>query len=95
MRRAARVDANQAAIVAALRKAGCSVLDLSGVGGGCPDILCGRRGKNLLIEIKDGTKSPSRRSLTGPESEFMRAWQGSAVVITDVYAALDAVQEWL
>ena len=34
MRRAAAVDANQAAIVAALRAAGCSVQSLASLGGG-------------------------------------------------------------
>ena len=95
MRRAARVDANQAEIVAALRKVGCSVLDLSAVGGGCPDILVGRRGKNLLIEVKDGTKPPSKRRLTPEEREFLTAWNGNAVICDSIEEALDAVQEWL
>ena len=37
MRRAARTDANQAAIVDALRSVGCSVVSLSAVGKGVPD----------------------------------------------------------
>jgi hypothetical protein len=39
MRRRARTDDNQAAIVAALRQLGCEVADLSGVGDGLPDLL--------------------------------------------------------
>ena len=39
MRRAARTDAPHKAIVSALRKVGCQVLDLSRVGRGCPDLL--------------------------------------------------------
>ena len=44
MRRAAAVDANQTAIIRALRKAGVSVQPLHTVGQGCPDIIAGFRG---------------------------------------------------
>jgi len=49
---AKRTDANQKVIVAALRAAGATVFDLSRVGGGCPDIAVGFRGKTYLMEIK-------------------------------------------
>ncbi len=39
MRLRAKVDANHHAIVVALRRVGCRVLDLSRVGQGCPDLL--------------------------------------------------------
>ena len=45
-------DANQAEIVADLRKAGATVFSLHEVGRGCPDILVGFRRVNYLIEIK-------------------------------------------
>jgi hypothetical protein len=61
MRRAAKVDANHADIVKALRAAGCGVLDLSKVGNGCPDLLV-HAGVTVLMEIKDGSKPPSARS---------------------------------
>ena len=64
MRRAAAVDANQSEIVAALRKAGVTVTPLHQVGGGCPDLLCGFRGVNTLLEVKDHAKPPSARKLT-------------------------------
>ena len=38
MRRAARVDDNQGQIVDALRRVGCSVWSLAGVGKGFPDL---------------------------------------------------------
>jgi hypothetical protein len=75
MRRAARVDANHAEIVAAFRKCGCQVLDLSRVGGGCPDLLVRTNfGALILIEVKDGSKSPSRRALTPMEAGFCNRW---------------------
>ena len=52
MRMAARVDANHAAIVAALRAIGAVVTDLSGNGKGVPDILVAFRGMFFLLEIK-------------------------------------------
>jgi hypothetical protein len=76
MRRAARVDANHAAIVAALRRLGCSVLDLSRVGDGCPDLLVGFRGRNYLMELKyaDGI-------LTTDQHRFLRDWRGRPVLL--------------
>lgn len=54
MRRAAKVDSNHREVVAALRAAGCEVLDLSRVGGGCPDLLVYRTARGLLrlLEVK-------------------------------------------
>ena len=53
MRRAAKVDDNQAEIVATLRYVGCSVTSLASIGRGCPDIVVGYNGVNYLLEIKD------------------------------------------
>jgi Holliday junction resolvase len=87
-RRAARIDQNQVAIVNGLRQAGCSVLSLAAIGGGCPDLLCGRQGVNLLIEVKNGRKSPSARALTAEQLEFLDSWRGTAVVVNSLEEAL-------
>ena len=92
MRRAAKTDANHAEIVDALRRAGCSVLSLAAVGHGCPDLLIGRQGKMLLVECKDGAKSPSRRDLTDDQIEFLTHWRGTAVVVCSVQEALEMMQ---
>ena len=73
MRRAARVDANQAAIVAVLRKLGAFVQPLHTVGGGCPDLLVGYRQRWLVLEVKDGRQPPSKRVLTKDEREWIDA----------------------
>jgi Holliday junction resolvase len=86
----ARVDANQAEIVQALRDAGRSVLILSSVGKGCPDILVGYPGGCTLMEIKDGAKSASRRKLTPDEEQFRARWRGPYAVVTSVAEALAA-----
>ena len=91
MRRA--TDANQTAVMAALRAMGASVQTLHTVGSGVPDLLVGFRGQTLLIEVKDGSKPPSARTLTPDQVEWHRDWRGSKVyVITDVTGAIDALQ---
>ena len=78
-----RADANQAAIVLALRKLGYSVQHLHTVGGGCPDIVVGHDGHNYLFEIKTrGGK------LTQDESIFHEVWRGQVNVIYRVEDAL-------
>lgn len=78
MRRAVKRDANQAPIVKALIEAGRAVLDLSGVGGGCPDILVGWGGHMLLIEIKN----PEGRDKVDPKQvDWHRTWKGTPVVV--------------
>ena len=91
MRRAAKIDDNQPAIVAALRKAGCSVRSMAAMGEGFPDLCVGLRGKSYLLEIKDGDKSPSRRGLTPEQRTFFATWQGHAQVVNDVSQAFEAV----
>lgn len=91
MRRAARTDANQEAIVAALRAHGCSVQILSAVGKGCPDLLAGWRGENWLFECKDGAKTPGNRPLTGDQVQWIKDWRGRVAVVLSPAEALAAI----
>lgn len=91
MRRAARTDANQEAIVAALRSAGASVQQLSAVGKGCPDLLVGFRGQNWLLECKDGGKTPGNRPLTEDQMRWMKDWRGAVTVVLSPGEALKVV----
>ena len=91
MRRAARVDGNQRQIVAALRAIGCTVQTLHTVGKGCPDILVGCRGTNLLMEIKDGQKPTSARRLTEDEAKWHKEWLGQVIVVATIEEAIAAV----
>ena len=89
MRRAARVDANHAAIVGALRACGAQVLSLAAVGNGVPDILAYHGGKLRLIEVKDGAKPPSERALTAQQAIFHSLWPVTIVKsLEDAVAAL-------
>jgi len=84
MRRAARTDSNHQEIVKAFRKFGCSVLDLAAVGKGCPDIAVRVNHRVALVEIKDGNKPPSARTLTKDEQKFHNEWKGSVFVVKDL-----------
>lgn len=87
--RAARIDANHEQVVSALRAAGASVQSLAGVGKGVPDLLVGFQGKTLLMEIKDGRKTPSERRLTEDQVRWHGAWRGGPLAVVDgVDAAL-------
>ena len=93
MRTRARVDDNQAQIVQALRSIGCSVLSLAPIGNGCPDLLVGIFGRNLLLEVKDGEKSASRKKLTALEREFHETWKGRVYVVENSEQAIRAVND--
>jgi len=87
--RAARIDANHEQVVLALRTAGATVQSLAAVGQGVPDLLVGFQGKTLLMEIKDGNKTPSERRLTEPQLKWHGAWRGGPLAVVDgVDAAL-------
>ena len=87
-RRIAKVDANQTAITAALRQMGATVLHLHQLGQGAPDLAVGYQGVNLLIEIKDGSKPPSKRQLTPDEQEWHETWRGQVAVVESVEDAV-------
>ncbi len=87
---AKRTDANQKEIVSAFRDLGLSVLIMSDLGKGAPDIAVGFKGNTYLFEIKDGRKPPSARKLTPDELKFMQEWKGHYQVI----ASLDDVQNF-
>lgn len=70
MRRAAKIDANHREVADALARCGAWVIDCSAVGQGFPDLLVSHRGKLMLVEVKDGAKSPSRRKLTPAQVDF-------------------------
>lgn len=90
MRRAARVDANQREIAAALRQMGCSVTHLHQVGGGVPDLMVGFQNRTYLLEIKN---LDGRGSVLTPEQvEWFLGWCGGPVsVVHDVDEAIAVV----
>jgi hypothetical protein len=94
MRRAAKIDANQTAIVDALRAAGATVQSLATVGGGVPDLLVGVRGKTYLLEVKTpkGKRNPKPAPTTEDQDRWFSVWRGDRVrIVTSVEQALLAV----
>lgn len=78
-RRAARVDANQDAIVSALRAAGATVLPI----GQPVDLLVGHRGVTLLLEVKNPKSRYGKAGANENQREFMDAWRGGPVSLVD------------
>jgi len=97
MKRAAKIDDNQSAIVQHLRAIGCSVQSLAAVGKGVPDLLVGRRGVNSLIEIKDAAKTASRRKLTEDQVIWHKLWRGQISVAhtpAEAEAVVMVAEKW-
>ena len=82
-----RVDSNQTEIVATLRGMGCSVQHLHTIGGGCPDLLVGVVGCNLLIEVK--TQSGA---LNDVQQEWHKKWSGQIAIVRSCEEAADMVK---
>jgi hypothetical protein len=75
MRHAKRVDANQEAIVKALRDAGAYVWIIS-----LPvDSLVGYKDHTFLVEIK----TDARKRLTALQADFFENWSGSTLARVD------------
>lgn len=90
---ARKVDANQEAVVEALRKIGASVAITSEIGGGFPDLVVGYHGLNFLLEVKDGTKPVTQRKLTPEQMKFLGRWRGQYDVVNTPGAAVQLVTE--
>lgn len=93
MRLKARKDANHNAIAALFAAAGCSVADTSQLGRGFPDMLVGLCGINVLVEVKDGGKVPSKQKLTPDEFLFFDRWKGWVAIVRDDKDALNIINQ--
>lgn len=87
--RAAKVDKNQTEIVNAFRRMGFSVQHLHTVGGGVPDLLIGRGGVNLLVEVKDGGKA----KLTVDQIKWHNEWRGQIAIVRNIDDVIKLVSE--
>ena len=81
MLRAARTDANAREIDKALVKLGATIAKTDSAGSGFPDRVIGFRGKNFLLECKDGEKVPSKRQLNEAQKKWHSAWAGQVAVV--------------
>ena len=90
MRRAAKRDANEAEIVNVLRLAGAYVIQQDEP---C-DLWVGYRGRWFSLEVKDGSKPPSRRKLTDQQLEHQQECTNHSLpfdVVENVEQALIAI----
>ena len=77
VRSAARVDNNHADIKGWFLELGCSILDLSRVGGGCPDLavsVC--KGQTLLVECKS-----RKGTLTEDQEDFIAHCKDDVIIV--------------
>lgn len=96
---ARRTDRNQQEIIDAFEACGWKVHDMSGTGGGFPDLVVGKRGPDgkvreetvRMVEVKDGKKPPSARELTPPQVKFHAIWPVTRVIsVEDVLRMVKA-----
>lgn len=87
-RYAAKTDNNQAEIVKTFRAMGCTVQDLSAVGQGCPDLLVGVSGYNLLLEVKN---PETRGKLSMDQVLWHDDWRGQVQVVKSAEHAIRIV----
>lgn len=74
---AKRTDANQAALMADLRRLGATVLDLHTLGKGAPDLLVAWGGSNVLVEVKRPGES-----LNELQQQWHATWLGPVIIAT-------------
>lgn len=89
MRRAARVDSNQAEIVKALRKIGATVTPLHRVGGGVPDLLCSFRQRWMVLECKVKSKD----DLTTDQVKWIGLQRAPVFIATSPLEAVALLQD--
>ena len=84
---AKKVDLNQQEVVDALRAIGCMVEVI----GQPVDLLCGYRGKNFLIEVKQ--RAMEYRKDQQEQRDWMDDWKGQVTVVFDGLDAIRVVTE--
>lgn len=92
-----RADRNQKAIAEALTAAGCTVVLLHTVGGGCPDLLVGVHDETWLVEIKTPEEAARlargtshNKETAARQQEWAKRWRGAPPLV--VHSASDALQ---
>lgn len=71
----AKVDNNQAEIVALLRARGFQIVHTHMMGRGFPDLIVNKHGRTNFVEIKDGPKA----DYTEQQLKFYKEWEGSKI----------------
>ncbi len=89
---ATKKDANHKDCADAIRSAGWSVEDISGAGGGVPDLLCSRDGRFVLVEVKrDKAAAAKKTPVTKRQDEFKARHVGCPIFT--VTSPQDAIEQ--
>lgn len=75
-----RSDAAQPAIVEELRRRGYSVILTHRAGGDAPDILVGKNGITVMVEVKSPHRLSKDKSLQARQAETRAAWRGGMFI---------------
>lgn len=92
MRRAARIDRNQPAIVEAFRAAGCDVVHAHTLGQGAPDLFVAFSGIWLAVEVKG-----QRGKLTEAQETLYEGLKTRPRIVRnvdEVKATVDTLKRW-
>ena len=84
---AAKRDENEPGIIDVFKAYGWAV-HRSNEGNGFPDLVCGRKTKTILVEVK----MPGKR-LNSEQADWHEAWPGTVHIVHDVKEA-EAVASW-
>ncbi len=87
-------DNNEGDIIRALRRMGCTVVQLSQRG--VPDLLVGANGRNYLVEVKnpDNDKVARGGGCTGAQLDWREVWRGQVDDVQSVDDAVAMVNRW-
>lgn len=80
----AKRDANESEMIGILEQIGCSVRRLDIV-----DLLVGYRGRNILLEVKDGEKK--RKQLTDSQIILKGDWRGQYDIVVSTEEAIRTI----
>ena len=88
----AATDQNHSALLKQIRMIpNISICDLSGAGGGVPDIMLGYQGRNVLIEIKRPDCAPSASKLNDKQVDWHSEWKGQCCVVRTLDHVLEVL----
>lgn len=88
-----KTDANQLDLMKQCRKIpNLSIVSTHIIGKGFPDCIIGYKGKNYMIEIKDGNKPKSARKLTKDEIIFHEKWNGQVNIVENFDDIIKLIQ---
>lgn len=76
-------DANHREMLAELDRLDICYIDMSVIGGGCPDVLIAVDGKWQLVEIKNPNTGYGRRGLNKNQKRWAEDWKGGPVYVID------------